>query len=78
MPNRFEVGVGHFLQEPISSVGCVSVVHQISSTGIGMSGREDRDPPDGGDDERGGDCGNGGENGLVVAEVHPGNGLLVC
>ena len=29
--------------------GCVSAVHQISSTGIGMSGREDRDPPDGGD-----------------------------
>ena len=39
-----EVGVGHLLQEPISSVGCVSAVHQISSTGIGMSGRED--PPD--------------------------------
>ena len=78
IPNRFEVGVGHFLQEPTSSVGCVSVVRQISSTGIGMSGREDRDPPDGGDDERGGDRGNGGENGLAVAEVHPGNGLLVC
>ena len=34
-----------------------------------MSGREDRDPPDGGDDGRG-----GGENGLAVAEIHPGKG----
>ena len=39
----------------------------LSSTGIGMSGREDRDPPDGGDDGR--------ESGLAVAEeVHLGNG----
>ena len=42
----FEVGAGHLLQEPISSVSCVSAVHQISSTGIGVSGREGRDPPD--------------------------------
>ena len=36
------------------------VVSQLlSSTGIGMSGREDRDPPDGGDDGRGGDRGPG-------------------
>ena len=70
----FEVGVGHLLQQPISSVGCVSAVHLVSSTGIGMSGREDRDPPDDGDDERGCDLGNGGANGLAVAEVHPGLG----
>ena len=63
----FEVGVGHLLQEPISSVGC-------ASTGIGMSGREDRDPPDDGEDGRGGDRGNGGENGLAAAEVLPGFG----
>ena len=70
----FEVGVGHLLQEPISSVGCVSAVHQISSTGIGMSGREDRDLPDDGEDGRGADRGNGGRSGLAVAEVHPGFG----
>ena len=70
----FEVGVGHLLQELISSVGCVSAVHQISSTGIGMSGREDQCLPDDGDDGRGGDRGNGGENGLAVAEVHSGSG----
>ena len=58
----------------ISSVGCVSAVYQLSSTGIGMSRREDRDPPDDGDDGRGGDRGNGGEDGLAVAEVHPGLG----
>ena len=39
-----------------------------------MSGGEDRDPPDDGDDGRGDDRGNGGENGLAVAEVHPGIG----
>ena len=82
--SRFEVGVDNLLPKPISSVGCVSAVHQISSTGIGMSGREARDPPDDGDDGRGGDRGNGGESGLAVAEVHPGNGrsafvmMFVC
>ena len=70
----FEVGVGHLLQEPISSVGCVSAVHQISAAGIGMSGSEDQNPTDEGDDGRGRDRGNGGENGLAVAEVHPGIG----
>ena len=36
-----------------------------------MSGREDRDPLDGGDD---GDRGHGGESGLAVAKVHLGTG----
>ena len=70
----FEVGVGHLLQESISSVGCVSAVHQIGSTRIGVSGRDDRDPPDDGDDGRGGDRRNRGESDLAVAEVHPGIG----
>ena len=39
-----------------------------------MSGREDRDPPDDGDDGRGGDRRNRGESDLAVAEVHPGIG----
>ena len=65
--SRFEVGVDHLLQRPISFVCCVSAVHQISSTGIGMS-------PDGGEDGRGRDRGDRGESGLAVAEVHPGNG----
>ena len=38
------------------------------------SGRDDRDPPDVVDDGRGRDWGDGGECGLAVAEVHPGNG----
>ena len=70
---RFEVG-DHLLQESISSVGCVSAVHHISSIGIGMPGREDHDPLHDGDDRRGGDRGNGGKNCLAVAEVHPGTG----
>ena len=71
----FEVGVDHLLRESISSVGCVSASHQISSTGIGMPGRENHDAPDDGDDRRGGDRRHGGENGLAVAEVRPGTGL---
>ena len=51
--SRFEVGVDRVPQKSFSFVGCVSAVHQISSTGIGTSGREDRDPPEGGDDGRG-------------------------
>ena len=58
---RIEVRVDHLLQESISSLGCVSAVHQISPTGIGMPGREDRHPL-------------GGESGLAVAEVYPGIG----
>ena len=34
---------------------CVSAIHQISSTCIGMSEREGQDPPWGGDDARGGE-----------------------
>ena len=40
--SRFEVGVDHLLQEPISSVGCASAVHQISSSGFGSECLEDR------------------------------------
>ena len=47
------MGVDRVPQKSFSFVGCVSAVHQISSTGIGTSGREDRDPPEGGDDGRG-------------------------
>ena len=70
----FEVGVDHLLRESISSVGCVSAAHQISSTGIGMPGREDHDPPDDGDDRRGGDRGHGGENGLAYGQIE----LFLC
>ena len=66
------MGVDCLLQKPLVLVGCVSAGHQVSSTGFGMSGREDRDPSEDGDDGRGGDRGKGGEIGLAVAEVHPG------
>ena len=74
--SRFEVGVDHLLQEPISSVDCVSAVHQISSAGIGMSGRQNHDPLEGGDDGRRSDRDDGAESGVAVAEVHPGIGRL--
>ena len=50
------------------------VVSQLftKSAPIGTSGREDRDPPESGDDGRGSDRGDSGEGGLAVAEVHPG------
>ena len=54
------MGIDRLLQKQISFVGCVSAVHQISAIGIGMSGREDRDPRGDGDDGGGSDRGDGG------------------
>ena len=69
--SRVQIEVSLLLQESTSSVYCVSSVRQISSTGIGMSERENRDPPDDGDDDRGVDHENDEENDLIVTEVHP-------
>ena len=66
----FEVDTDRLLHESTSLVGCVSAAWPISSTGIGMSGREGRGPPDG----RGSDRESEEENGLVAVEDHPGFG----
>ena len=66
----FEVDTDRLLQESVFLVGCVSAAWPISSTGIGMSGREGRGPEDR-DDGRRSDRESEEENGLVAVEDHP-------
>ena len=58
-------------------VGCVSAAWPISSTGIGMSGREGRGPHQDRDDGRRSDRESEEEHGLVAVEGHPGVGQRV-
>ena len=71
---RVLVDTDRLLQESVSLVGCVSAAWLISSTRIGMSGREGRGPPEDRDDGRGSDRESEEENGLVAVEDHPGFG----
>ena len=70
----FEVDTDRLLQESVSLVGFVSAAWPISSTGIGMSGREGRGPPEDRDDGRRNEREREEENGLVAVEDHPGFG----
>ena len=55
-------------------VGYVSAAWPISSTAIGMSGREGRGPPEDRDDGRRSDRESEEANGLAAVESHPGFG----
>ena len=72
--SRSGVGVDRLLQKPILAVLGVSAGHETGFTGLGMFGREDRNPPEDGDHGRESDRMTVRRVGLAVADVDSGTG----